>query len=152
MYRSPSQCLSKRFLNWSRDSDSITAWGSEFQSFTVLWLNDPFLTFSLLLRLKSFFLWPLVFDFFLNSKMLLGSILSMPVTILYTWIMSPRRRLCCSDGNFSSLSLSPYSKWLTLFTSFVALRCTFSISFWSSLNLGFQMTFPYSSSGLTRAV
>ena len=61
MYRSPSQCLSKRFLNWSRDSDSITAWGSEFQSFTVLWLNDPFLTFSLLLRLKSFFLWPLIY-------------------------------------------------------------------------------------------
>ena len=100
LYCSSPQCLSRWFLKPLTDVELMTSSGREFQSSTTRWLNTPPLTSLFILLLYSFWPCPLVLAKRDWVRILLTSSLSMPLTILYTCIISPLLSLCCSDGSF----------------------------------------------------
>jgi len=66
--------------------------------------------------------------------------------------MSPLLLRCCNNDSFRALRRLSYGRWLIYGMSLVARVWTFSISTLSRLNLGCQITFPYSKCGRTIVV
>jgi len=109
---------------------------SEFQSWAILWLNTFLRISSLQWRMSNLSLFSLVHLLSALRKNISGSSRSNPFIILNTWIISPQRRLKCSDGNLRACSLSSYDRCLrwgiNLVTRFVSYRSDIWGAIWYS--------------------
>jgi len=96
----------KLFLKSLMSSAHTTLSGNEYQSLTTLSLNDCLRKFSCPSCFLSFSTRPLVLVELESGSKFSWSILSFPVSIFHTWIISPLSLLNNNNGSFSFWSLS----------------------------------------------